>query len=55
MIGGVTLSRSGSNVNGGRLVIDLNTGRAAVDGSAVGGTRSGGRVTGRFTVPDRNP
>jgi lipopolysaccharide export system protein LptA len=55
MLGGVTLSRNGSNVNGGRLVIDLNTGRAAVDGSAVGSTGSGGRVTGRFTVPDRTP
>jgi lipopolysaccharide export system protein LptA len=56
MLGGVTLTRSGSNVNGGRLVIDLNTGRATVDGSAVGGGRtSGGRVTGHFTVPDRKP
>lgn len=56
MLGGVSLSRGGSNINGGRLVIDLNTGRASVDGSAVGGTRTGGgRVTGRFTVPDRNP
>jgi lipopolysaccharide export system protein LptA len=55
MLGGVSLNRSGSNVNGGRLVIDLNTGRAAVDGSAVGSTKSGGRVTGRFTVPDRTP
>lgn len=55
MLGGVTLNRNGSNVNGARLVIDLNSGRAAMDGSAVGGGRaSGGRVTGRFTVPDRN-
>jgi len=56
MLGGVSLSRTGSNVNGARLVIDLNTGRAAMDGSAVAGTsHAGGRVTGRFTVPDRNP
>jgi lipopolysaccharide export system protein LptA len=55
MLGGVQLSRSGSNINGGRLVIDMNTGRASVDGSNVGGGTStgGGRVTGRFTVPDR--
>lgn len=57
MLGSVSLDRNGSQVSGGRLVIDLNSGRAAMDGSAVaGGTRgSGGRVTGRFTVPDRTP
>jgi len=57
MIGGVTLVRGASRVQGGRLVIDLNSGRATVDGSAVGGAGttggSGGRVTGRFTVPQR--
>ena len=56
MYGGVTLIRAGSQVRGGRLVIDLNSGRATVDGSAVGGagvTGSGGRVSGRFTVPQR--
>ncbi len=54
MLGGVQLNRSGSNVSGGRLVIDMNTGRAIMDGSAVGGgTTGGGRVTGRFTVPYR--
>ena len=59
MLGGVTLVRGESHVSGGRLVIDLNSGRATVDGSAVGGagntTGRGGRVTGRFTVPQRNP
>ena len=59
MIGGVTLVRGPSRVNGGRLVIDLNTGRATVDGSAVAGAAgttsgAGGRVTGRFTVPQRD-
>jgi lipopolysaccharide export system protein LptA len=58
MIGGVTLIRGESRVNGGRMVIDLTTGRATVDGSSVGGaggvTGGGGRVTGRFTVPQRN-
>jgi lipopolysaccharide export system protein LptA len=59
LIGAVTLIRGDSKVNGGRLVIDLNTGRAVLDGSAVAGgkggntTTSGGRVTGRFTVPQR--
>jgi lipopolysaccharide export system protein LptA len=56
LIGGVSLVRGGNTVNGARLVIDLNTGRSTVDGSAVGGSTSagkGGRVTGRFTVPQR--
>ncbi len=56
MIGGVSLRRGPSNVNGGRLVLDLDSGRAVMDGGAPGtpGTReSGGRVTGRFTVPQR--
>lgn len=50
MIGGVTLNRGESRVNGGRLVIDLDSGRAVMDG---GTGSSGGRVTGRFTVPRR--
>jgi lipopolysaccharide export system protein LptA len=59
LIGAVTLTRGTNTVNGARLVINLNTGRATVDGSAVGGTggstttSSGGRVTGHFTVPPR--
>jgi len=48
MIGNVSLDRGASRVNGNRLVIDLDTGRAVMDG---GGT--GGRVSGRFTVPKR--
>ena len=56
MLGGVTVNRNGSNISGNRLVLDLNTGKASLDGSSSGGTRtSNGRVTGRFTVPDRNP
>jgi lipopolysaccharide export system protein LptA len=57
LIGNVHLVRGGNTVNGARLVMDLNSGRSTVDGSAVGGantSRSGGRVTGRFTVPQRN-
>jgi lipopolysaccharide export system protein LptA len=54
MVGGVTLTQGSNRVSGGRLVIDLNTGRAVVDGSSVGAPGveggTGGRVTGRFTV-----
>jgi lipopolysaccharide export system protein LptA len=62
MVGNVQLTQGGSNtVNGGRLTINLDTGRATIDGSAVaGGARPGnvvesprGRVTGTFSVPDR--
>ena len=59
MIGGVTLEQGANTVRGGRLVINLDTGRAVVAGSAVGGTPGaatsgrGGRVSGRFTVPQR--
>ncbi|RYE01037.1 MAG: OstA family protein [Sphingomonadales bacterium] len=61
MVGGVTLKQGANNVSGGRLSINLDTGRATIDGSGVsggaaGGTgvqSSGGRVTGRFSVPQR--
>jgi len=62
MLGGVSLAQGGNTVNGGRLTLNLDTGRATIDGSSVGGTvtapdgtvtRSNGRVTGRFSVPDR--
>ena len=56
LIGGVTLTRGTNVVNGARLVIDMNSGRATVDGNAVSGGTSaagGGRVTGHFTVPKR--
>lgn len=62
MIGGVQLTQGANTLTGGRLSIDLDTGRATIDGSGVGTTRapdgtvqqSGGRVTGRFSVPRRN-
>lgn len=63
MLGAVSLTQGTNTVSGGRLVINLDTGRAVIDGSSVGGaatpgsdgvTRSNGRVTGRFSVPDRN-
>ena len=56
MIGDVTLTRGPSHVQGGRLVLDLDSGRAVMDGGAAGapGVEGGnGRVTGRFTVPGR--
>lgn len=62
MVGGVTLRQGANNVSGGRLSINLDTGRATIDGSGVGGggatgpggvKSSGGRVTGRFSVPQR--
>ncbi len=63
MVGGVTLKQGANNVSGGRLVINLDTGRATIDGSGVGGSSGvsgapgvqsrGGRVTGRFSVPKR--
>jgi lipopolysaccharide export system protein LptA len=64
MVGGVTLRQGPNNLSGGRLTIDLDTGRATIDGSGVargsatpgqpGEVRStGGRVSGRFSVPRR--
>lgn len=56
MVGNVTLLQGTNEVKGGRLVIDLSTGRATMDGGAargVTGGATGGRVTGRFTVPQR--
>ena len=53
LLGNVQLNRRGSQVNGSRLVIDLDSGRAVIDGGAPGVGQSGGRVTGHFTVPKR--
>ena len=53
LIGAVQLNRGGSQVMGSRLVIDLDTGRAVIDGGAPGVGQSGGRVTGHFTVPKK--
>lgn len=54
MVGNVKLERGGSYLNGGRLTIDLDSGRAIMDGGLRGVNQAGGRVTGRFTVPKRN-
>jgi len=53
LVGNVVLSRGGSRINGQRLVIDLESGRAVIDGGPAGVGQSGGRVTGHFTVPQR--
>ena len=49
LVGGVSLVRGDSRVNGGRLVIDLDTGTATLTGGAPGVSEEGGRVTGTFT------
>jgi lipopolysaccharide export system protein LptA len=61
MVGNVELRQGANRLSGGRMVIDLNSGRATVDGRGAargpdgnpvqGG--NGGRVTGTFTVPQR--
>ena len=63
MLGAVSLTQGANTVRGGRMTINLDTGRAVVDGSALGGgaagapgttTQSSGRVSGTFSVPKRN-
>jgi lipopolysaccharide export system protein LptA len=53
LIGNVQLARQQNLVNGARLVIDLDSGRAVIDGGPPGVNQSGGRVMGHFTVPQR--
>ncbi|MES2096426.1 MAG: LptA/OstA family protein [Pseudomonadota bacterium] len=62
MLGGVTLTQGSNTISGSRLTINLDTGKAVIDGSGAvsggapgtTGTAPGGRVTGRFSVPKRN-
>jgi lipopolysaccharide export system protein LptA len=54
LIGNVQLTQGNNVVNGQRLVINLDSGRAVVDGGPPGVNQSGGRVTGHFTVPQKN-
>jgi lipopolysaccharide export system protein LptA len=61
MLGGVTLNQGANTVSGSRLTINLDTGKAVIDGSGrvssgdgAPSTATGGRVTGRFSVPKRN-
>lgn len=53
LIGNVQLDRDGSQVKGNRLTIDLDSGRAVIDGGPPGVGQNGGRVQGHFTVPQR--
>jgi len=53
LVGNVVLQREGSQINGQRLTIDLDSGRAVIDGGPAGVDQSGGRVTGHFTVPQK--
>jgi lipopolysaccharide export system protein LptA len=61
MLGGVTLTKPDGTVHGNRLVINLDTNQANLDGgnqtpkAGTPGvtTSSGGRVTGVFSVPKR--
>jgi lipopolysaccharide export system protein LptA len=53
LVGNVVLQRQGSQLSGQRLVIDLDSGRAVIDGGPAGVGQNGGRVTGHFTVPQR--
>lgn len=53
LIGGVELTRGANRIFGQRLTIDLDSGRAVIDGGPPGVNQSGGRVTGHFTVPKR--
>ena len=64
MLGHVALRRGTDTLNGGRLVIDLNTGLSSVDGRSNGGSAAlgaagsssggSGRVSGTFAVPKKN-
>lgn len=62
LLGGVTLTQGNNTVSGARLTINLDSGRAVIDGSGTASIVDGakvpgggsGRVTGRFTVPKRN-
>jgi lipopolysaccharide export system protein LptA len=58
LLGNVRLTQGANRLNGGRIVIDLNSGRSTISGGGAapatpGIQNSGGRVTGTFTVPQR--
>ncbi|MEJ7933285.1 LptA/OstA family protein [Sphingobium sp. AN558] len=59
MLGNVALDQGANHLTGGRLIMDLNSGRSTVDGRSSGGGSGvagggGGRVSGTFSVPQRN-
>lgn len=58
LIGNVTLTQGTNRLSGGRVIIDLESGRSTIDGRSTGGSSVGsqdssGRVSGTFTVPQR--
>jgi lipopolysaccharide export system protein LptA len=59
LVGGVSITQSnGNRLSGGRVIIDLVSGRSTIDGRSSGGSgpaskNSGGRVSGTFSVPQR--
>lgn len=53
MAGNVALRRGTDTLNGGRLVMDLNTGLSSIDGRG-GGSSGGGRVSGTFSAPKQS-
>jgi lipopolysaccharide export system protein LptA len=54
LIGNVNLVQGSNRLTGGRLIIDLNSGRSTINGGgAPGATNGGGRVTGTFSVSQR--
>ncbi|WP_373491086.1 LptA/OstA family protein [Parasphingorhabdus sp.] len=58
LIGDVTLTQGANRLSGGRVIIDLASGRSTIDGRSSGGAsvgteNSSGRVSGTFTVPQR--
>jgi len=57
LVGNVALRRGTDTLNGGRLVMDLDSGVSSVDGRGAGiaGAFGGnGRVSGTFSAPKRN-
>jgi lipopolysaccharide export system protein LptA len=58
LIGNVVLTQGQNQLSGQRLVIDLASGRSALDGRSSGAAGAapatgGGRVSGKFVVPER--
>jgi lipopolysaccharide export system protein LptA len=58
LIGNVKLTQGSNRLSGGRVIIDLESGRSTIDGRSAGGSSVGtpdssGRVSGTFTVPQR--
>lgn len=58
LIGNVKLTQGTNRLSGGRVIIDLESGRSTIDGRSAGGSsvgtqNSSGRVSGTFTVPQR--